>query len=381
MFSGGLIKSHFLVNFLAENVELSVASLLKEENDANNLAAFKKWLSPAPVYTVPCDKPRSGTNFLKSCISGVPLTVYRNRSDSFKQLVNRLCEDVDVLFVDHYVMFQYVPENIEAKVIVHQHNAEFLNWQRKAELEDNALLRMLLNFEVARIKQYELKMCQAADVVLASFNDIESLVTLGADRNSFQETLHLGIEDNLKLPALSYENTKPEVLFVGDLSWEPNVDAILWFAREVWPLLQQSSPNCVFNIIGKCSSKLKNKLKDLMPQANILGFVDDLEPHYSSQRVFVAPARIGSGVKIKVVNAMYRGLPVVASPIAIEGINISHNKHVLIAKSARDFAQSISILLSEQQQWQRISRASRAWSKRYYSGRCESRNLLQALGI
>lgn len=381
MLNGGLIKSHFLVRFLAEHTDLTVACLLKGESDVKNLTAFEKWLSPANVHTVACDKPRSGINFIKSCFSGLPLTVFRNRAARFKALVKRLCQDADVLFVDHYVMYQYVPGNVKAKVIVHQHNAEFLNWQRKAELEDNLLLSMLINFEVARIKQYELQMCANADLVLASFNDIKSLVAVGADRDNFQETLHLGIEDNIRLPALAYQNTKPEILFVGDLSWEPNVDGILWFAREVWPLLRQSSPDCVFNIIGKCHPKLQHKLEKLMPQANVLGFVEDLEPYYSSQRVFVAPARIGSGVKIKVVNAMYRGLPLVASPIAIEGLTITHDKQALIAESAQDFAQNISTLLNEQQRWQRLSRASRVWSKRYYSARTECRNLRQALCV
>jgi glycosyltransferase involved in cell wall biosynthesis len=209
--SGGVIKSHKLLSFLVEHYQVGVACLLKSEADEQNLPIFKATLPQVPVYSLPLSLARTPLNFALSCLAGVPLTIYRNRAAAFKQYVDSVVNDYDVIFVDHYLMAQYVPKHFSGRVVVHQHNAEFLIWSRMAEQTTNWLKKSILHFESRRIKNYEVAMCARADAVLAAPNDQQALLEAGAVGDRFFDTYHLGDEENLDCPALEFEPTSLNV--------------------------------------------------------------------------------------------------------------------------------------------------------------------------
>lgn len=149
------------------------------------------------------------------------------------------------------------------------------------------------------------------------------------------------------------------VIFVGGFQHPPNIDAVEYYAREIWPLLREQHPELETYVIG---SKMPDRLRDMGQAAGLqmLGFVEDLAPYYQQCVVAIAPLRYGAGVKGKVNQALSYGVPVVGSSMAFEGMSLAHGRDAMMADTPDAFADAISQLLSDSGLWQTLSDNGRA---------------------
>lgn len=147
---------------------------------------------------------------------------------------------------------------------------------------------------------------------------------------------------------------RKDLLFLGGFQHPPNIDAMLWFVGEVLPQVHAKLPEVRLNIVG---SKLVDEVKALASERVIVhGFVEDIEPMLAQARISIAPLRYGAGVKGKVNMAMSYGLPVVATPMAVEGIDAESGREVLVGKDAQAFADAIVRLYRDPELWAELSR-------------------------
>lgn len=356
--TGGTIKSYKMVKYLFEHHQLTICTLLKGD-DANYEDEFKKKVSCEDYGSIKIDIPRTAINFLKSVFLSMPLNIFRNFNNIFQAMVEEKSLNQDIIFIDHYLMYQYVPASFKKKVILHQHNAEHIMWQRFAMTEQNIIKKSLLIFESWRIKNYEKQICKLATNILAAPNDIEILTELGIDKNKFYTTYHLSNESYLNMPKLKYDGSIDALMYVGTLSWEANIDGLAWFLTEGWDNLKVRIPNLKFYIIGKNpDTRLKEIVKE-KKDVILTGFVDDLEEYFIKCKIFVAPLRFGSGMKVKVISAMSRGIPVVTTSIGSEGIDIVDMKHLSESDNIAVFIKRIEQLLVEKDTWELLSQESR----------------------
>lgn len=155
------------------------------------------------------------------------------------------------------------------------------------------------------------------------------------------------------------------LLFVGGFQHPPNVDAVTWFVREVWPLVRAEAPDMHVRIVG---SKMPESLRQLAGNGvEILGFVEDIDPLLASSRISIAPLRYGAGVKGKVNQAMSHGLPVVATPMAVEGMNLIDGTHVLVGDTPAAFAAAVLRLYRDPQLWQQLVDGGKANVRQVFS--------------
>ena len=149
------------------------------------------------------------------------------------------------------------------------------------------------------------------------------------------------------------------VMFVGGFQHPPNVDAVEFYAKHIWPLFQERCPNVPTYIIG---SKMPDRLRELGERHGLvmLGFVEDLSPYYDECALSIAPIRYGAGVKGKVNQALSFGLPVVGTPIALEGMGLIDREHVLMASEPDAFASAMVEAHSDEALWRKLSRNGRA---------------------
>ena len=366
-YSGGVIKSWKLVEFLSAKYELYVAYFLKNE-DADYEEEFLEKVALAGYYSERIDVPRSPVNLIKSNLKGMPLNLYRNLSKKFATKTAEIAKQCDVIFVDHYEVFQYVPSNFKGRVVLHQHNCEYLMWDRFAKVEKNLIKRLALKNQAWWIKNYERSICNQSDVVLAAPNDIEELKLIGGTDTNYLETYHLGDEKLLAAPELEFEKTEEALLFVGTLTWEANVDGLIWFLQEGWAKLKDKHANLKFYIVGKNPDPRIVELASVAGNDIVLtGFVEDLEPYFQKCRVFVSPLRFGSGIKVKVMNAMYRGIPTVTTSVGAEGMAVENKIHLMIEDEMDKFCTSISELINTRDTWQKLRKNSRALAKKKYT--------------
>ena len=366
--SGGKLKSMKLLEALSENFDVTLASPLKLE-DTTHRGAF--------AARSPCREhvhrelhiPRSGINLARSYLARKPLNVYRSFQRELAHDVTALASEHDVIFIDHYEAAAYLPEEFSGTVIYHAHNAYHQIWRRYAQLPGNPLQRLAALVESYRVRSAELRIAQRADLVLAAPNDAELLIAAGVDANRIAHTYHLGDDAQLELPDLTFHGCDMRLLFVGLLAWEANVQGLLWFLKEVWPKLRQAEPDLAFDIVGKNPDPRLLELTSSLTGVRLLGFVEDLDTVYRTARVSVAPLLFGSGMKVKVLDAMARGLPIVTTPVGAEGLDYRNHEHLAVAETADGMASAILHLLHDEQRWDLQQRASRRLIRKRYTWR------------
>lgn len=169
------------------------------------------------------------------------------------------------------------------------------------------------------------------------------------------------------------------IVFIGGFRHPPNADAVLWYAREVLPLLRGRLPGVVTTIVGAEPPPAVRALA--APDLVVAGHVEDLDPVFTAARVSIAPLRYGAGVKGKVNLAMSYGVPVVATSAAVEGMHLVHGIDVLCADHPNTYADAILAAYGDEKLWNRLSRAGVENIRRHFSREAAKRALAGILGL
>jgi glycosyltransferase involved in cell wall biosynthesis len=363
--SGGAIKTISILDYLKRSHEVDVicfrrAPLTREQEE---------WARENSVVTLPLNRGRDIFTLASSYLGRRPLSIERNRSAEMARSVRSRVDDggYEAVFVDGWLMAQYLPPGFPGLKLLHEHNAEHLLWERQAKVESNLLLRSLIRLEARRVRRYESQLLRRFDAVFAvSAPDRDALSALGLEPQKLKLLPNLPDPTLLEQPELDFGRCGPVVLYLGTLSWIPNVEGVKRFLRHVWPLVTEAVPEARFLIAGRGAADRLEWFARNTPAVDFVGPVDDPERLYSSARVFVEATRSGGGTKLKVLNALARGLPVVASPLGAEGLAVVDGDHLLIRDDDAAFAQAVIALLSDKALWSRLSRAGRSLVRERY---------------
>ncbi len=364
--SGGVIKSFKLVEYLSRETELTLVSLLKND-DNRNIQEFENRVTLKKGHYFNCQKERNTINLLTSYLTSKTLNEYRNYCAQIKENIVNLCKQADVIIIDHYEMYQYISSAHTSKKILHQHNAEYVLWERMAAIEPNILKKTLLKLESNRIKKKEKQYCQLSDLVLAAPNDIKKLKAITDNKGCFKSTYHLGDDALLNKRDIEFSTTKKQILYVGTLSWEANINGLIWFLKKCWPIIISKQPEITFKIAGKNPDNRITERVNNLKNVQLTGFIKDLEPLFQESRICIAPLKFGSGIKVKVLNALYRGIPMVTTSIGVEGIEGLTENHISIADDSHLFATECLNLLSNKKHWNALQKNSRSLAKEKYT--------------
>ena len=251
---------------------------------------------------------------------------------------------------------KYCPK---ARVLFHTIDLHFLRMGREAELGgDKAKVKAANN-----MKRLELDAIRSADATIVHSTvelDIVTAEKLGAKLFVFPLILDC--------PGTDVDFSRRNgIVFVGGFQHLPNVDAVLYFAREVMPLLRRKGfPNIRFYIVGSNPPMEVQALRS--SDISVEGYVKELTPLLDSVLVSVAPLRYGAGIKGKIGTSMAAGLPVVATSVAVEGMSLTAGENIMVADTAEAFAEAVLELCSNQSKWRQFSRngvelANAAWGK------------------
>lgn len=262
----------------------------------------------------------------------------------------------DVAMVSrHYIASEMLPllrkHASQAKLLFDTVDLHYLRERRAAELSgDVAALRAAM-----RTRDLELALIRDADATLVVSEverDLLAIDAPGADVHVLSN-LH---REAAPGPAWSQRDG---LLFVGGFRHPPNVDAVLWFVREVFPRIRASQHAIEFHCVGGDVPSEIASLADVQG-VRIHGHVPDLQPLLDAARVSIAPLRYGAGVKGKVNQAMAHGLPVVATTCAVEGMHLRDGEDVLVADDAAALAESVLRLHGDEALWSRLAANGRA---------------------
>jgi glycosyltransferase involved in cell wall biosynthesis len=148
------------------------------------------------------------------------------------------------------------------------------------------------------------------------------------------------------------------VLFFGAINYYPNQDGILFFLQEVWPRIEKTHPRARLKIVGHKPPPAILAARG--PRVEITGFVEDLRPHLSAAAALIVPLRIGSGTRLKIVEGMAMAKACVSTTLGAEGLDVAHERELLIADDAAGFAAQVGRLLDDPQLASRLGAAARS---------------------
>lgn len=192
----------------------------------------------------------------------------------------------------------------------------------------------------------ETKLAQAADATVA-ISDAEA--SLLRDMGARHVEVVSGIYRDKKQPEDPTFAERHGLLFIGSYMHPPNVDGMLWFLREVWPLILERDKEMTLTLIGANPPlALREHASD---RVVVAGHVPDIDSYFRQARVFICPLRYGGGIKGKLGQCLEYGLPFVTTPAGAEGMGFAHEVDALIASSPTDFADSVLRLYSEEALW------------------------------
>src|SRR5205823_7796812 len=140
-------------------------------------------------------------------------------------------------------------------------------------------------------------------------------------------------------PEVSPRAVKPLVMFVGAMDWEPNVDAVEHFCREIWPSVQAGAPAARFRIVGRNPDRRVQKLES--SSIEVTGRVPSVVDHLREAAVVVVPLRVGGGTRIKIYEAMATGKAVVSTTVGAEGLDVHHGQDIVLSDKPKEFAESV----------------------------------------
>lgn len=216
-----------------------------------------------------------------------------------------------------------------------------LNMRRRAAL-DAGPMAWLARIEAARIARSEAALLQSARAVA---------VSAAADRAALPASPHVHLVGNGvdadRFPFRSPEHAEARVVFVGNLSYFPNLDALRWFIAEVWPIVRARCPDAVLDLVGAHPPRSLARLAAAVPGVHLVGGVDSVVPWLHRAAVAVVPMRAGSGQQIKLIEAMSAGTPVVASERAASALGLGDGEALRVADAPSAQAEAIVGLLSD----------------------------------
>ena len=300
-----------------------------------------------------------------------------DNQDYRKRLIEILQKnEFDIIQLEGVYLATYIDtirQYSNAKIVMRSHNVESEIWQRLAA-ESSGLKAIYLRFLAKRMLRFEIESLQKYDgLVCISAKDEAYFVEKG-----YQKPKHtLAVSLNLKDYALQSKDIaiqKSNIFFIGSLDWLPNQTGLIWFLEDVWPRILNDFPQAHFKIAGR---NIPDWIKEkTIKHVEILGEVESAIDFMQNNDIMIVPLFSGSGMRVKIIEAMALAKPIVATTLAAEGITYTHQKNIVIADDATTFAAHLLKLLKNKSLGEEIGRNARLFVEQEHENKVLIRRLL-----
>lgn len=349
---GEKIRTFNQIKFLKETGhQISLLSLIESAEDISHLNALKEDYCEEARYEKIGGKLKMALGLLRGKALSVSNFYSQELQRKFDTILTTIEPDAIVFTSSSMAeyMFQsrskHAPEHI--KLIMDFMDLDSDKWAQYQRLHSFPL-NMIYKREARIINAYERRIHSQFDhCVFVSQNEVDLFAQRVSDTGKISVIAN-GIDTDVFQPATASFDSRqpPKLLFTGVMDYFPNVDAVVWFCENVWPAVLKSFPGAQFYIAGMNPNKKVMALAQL-PGVTVTGFVDDIVDYFQKSDIFVAPFRVARGVQNKVLQAFACGLPVVSTPLGLEGIKCKPNVDGLVASDANEFIQHIETLRND----------------------------------
>ena len=365
---GGRIRVFNLLKQIAQRSEVTLLALETQSSDVESVVHLERF--GIRVHLVQQGGKLPSVSFgtlLRAFLKKVPITVARYNVPAYRQKFRELVatETFDLV---HYEMFHVAQFHTETHLpsLLSQQNVDAAIWRRLCQETANPLRKCLYWTQQRAFERYERLTHPQFDIVTCASE---------IDRQTFQRTnaagrfeiIPNGVDVEDYQPAYGSEE-EAHLIYIGSMDWYPNEDAVAFFADEVLPKIREKLPDVQFSAVGGNPSP---RVQKLAARSHILvtGRVPEIKPYFARATVFVVPLRIGSGTRLKILEALAMGKAVVSTTVGAEGLNLVDGEEILIADEPIAFAEAVLRLLTDASLRRKIGENGRARVERDYDWR------------
>jgi polysaccharide biosynthesis protein PslH len=284
---------------------------------------------------------------VRGMFSELPVIIARRRAPVMRSLIEALVrkERFDLVVCDFLIPAVNLPPG--QPFVLFEHNVETTIWRRYAEVAKDPVQRFFFTSQADRLLKFERSVCRrAAHVIAVSEDDAAALRKLCGISNV--STIPTGVDvAYFSRPPAFAGPSDGGLVFVGSMDWMPNIEGLLWFTREVLPLVRRQLPRCTLTIAGSRPSASIRALAADCPHVRVTGTVDDIRPYLWAGGVSVVPIRIGSGTRLKIYESLAAEIPVVSTLTGAQGLEVSSPDNIRIADTPEALAAACLQLLSD----------------------------------
>ncbi len=348
--TGAKIRTLNILKQIAKRCEVDYVSFYFDKSDLNHKKELERY--GIHVFLVEHEKTK-----LMDVAQGVlfdprPFSVSKYDDDSMRQMILSLLTEkkYDLVHVDHVHMTHYRDCFSHVHCLVDEHNIEFKILERCADVEKSLVKKFLYTSQSAKMKSFESYSVSRFSACTVVSDDDRKILSDLTRRNFPIHVVPNGVDTSFFHQAdyTQKNGAVPEedaVVFTGSMDWLPNEDAVIYFAKEIFPLVLEKKPDAKFYIVGKSPSEEIKSLAGRNKNIVITGRVDDVRSYIIKSKVFVVPLRIGGGTRLKILEAMAMEKAIVSTTIGAEGIAYRHGEDILIADAPQEFANTVLSLM------------------------------------
>jgi polysaccharide biosynthesis protein PslH len=367
---GWKTRTYHIIRGLARDA--AVTLLVFHDGPEEEVAGLQRSMGPGfDIVTVPSPRSHSPLRLLLGLVTRTPVYVWNMQSSEYAQEVRRLVDTLrpDVAVAELTYMFPYL-RGLPAGVrrIIDTHNVDSVVLQRYAATLPGRLRRWYAALTARKLQRFERQVFSEADVVwVCSQEEAELASRIAPD--ACVKSIPNGV-DTATLAPVPDETPRPgRLLFFGRMDYAPNRDAVHYFADSILPVLRQAQPAVELHIVGNGIDDDLRALASRVPGIKLVGRVDDLRPALAAASAVIVPLRMGGGTRLKILEAMSIGRPVISTTIGAEGLDVVSGRELLIADSPEDFAAAVDRVLRDPTLTAELGANARATAERLYDWR------------
>ena len=358
--SGPKIKTYNVLRYLARRHEVHLVSFARSAKETASARELEQIC--ASVTTVPLRRSRlrDAAYLIRSFVSGRPFLIERDDSAPMHRAVADLARrlDFDAVHADQLSMAQYAIDLPIPLRVLDEHNAVWTIVQRAASRDSFLPRRLLANLEWRKLRAYEGGVCRRFDRVTVVSDEDRRGLELAAGAPLTAAVIPIAVDTD----ALAFRPRQDDarhVVSVATMFYPPNAEGVLWFARDVFPRIRQRLTDVEFIVVGSRPPPSIRELAKPGTGVVVTGYVADLEPIFRRAAVTVVPLNAGSGMRVKILEAFSRGIPVVSTSVGVEGIDARPGEHLVVADDVESFARGVIDVIEDDALAGRLAGAAR----------------------
>ena len=368
--AGPKVRIYYALRYLTQFHQVTLVSFIRSPKELEYVEHLRSFCHSVHTVLMQRSRARDAFFMLQSMVTRQPFVIVRDHVQSMAETIQRLVaqDKFDVVHADQLEMAQYAVPLPHAKVL-DAHNVLWTLVERLYQNANPGLIKWLLNMEWQKLQTYEAHTCSHFDQILTVTEEDKAILqSLGNNAMPSITVIPICIDPS-GLSQIARNGDAHNIICVGGMFYMPNVEGVVWFANHVFPIIESKYPMTKFVVVGARPDPSILKIAERDSRICVTGYVPDTQTHLRSSAVFIVPLHAGGGMRVKILDAWARGIPVVSTTIGCEGIETLPGQNILIADTPHDFANAIMRILDNPTFGKYLADNGRQWVEHKYDWR------------